>query len=147
MKASAVIREKLIENNGSVKISSLQGKPIFIQLSPDGQHFFCDKIKVRGYEDLAIFDCITDLLDKNHGKAFKGNGRNFKLGQSGCELDTVVGYLGYTYDGHKIGDSVFDPVFALCAIMDWAGIVKNCRGYIEYTPKFKLLHKNYWFIL
>ena len=143
LKASDIIRDKLIENGGSVQISSLQGKPIFVEISLDKQHFYCDKIKIRGNESLTVFDYITDLLDKNNGKAFKGNGRNYKLGQAGCELDTVVGYLGFAYDGHKIGDSVFDPVFALCAIMDWAGIIKNCRGYIEYTPKFKLLHKNY----
>ena len=40
-------------------------------------------------------------------------------------------------DGHKIGESVLDPVFAIAAIMDWAGIVHNNRGYIEYTPAYR----------
>lgn len=139
LKASDIIRDKLLKNGGSIQVLSLQGKPIFVQISADKQHFYCDKLKIRGYESLTIFDCVTDLLDKNNGKAFKGNGRNYKLGQPGCELDTVVGYLGYNYDGHKIGDSVFDPVFALCAVMDWAGIIINRRGYIEYTLEYKQL--------
>ena len=32
--------------------------------------------------------------------------------------------------------SVFDPVFVLAAILDWAGIVRNERGYLELTADY-----------
>lgn len=138
-KASDIIRQKLIDNGGSVQISSLQGNPIFIELSRDCNHFNSPQLPPRCNESLVIFDCVTDLLDKNGGAARKGNGRNHKLGETGCETDTVVGYIGSVYDGHKIGESVLDPVFAIAAIMDWAGIVHNKRGYIQYTSAYLTL--------
>lgn len=136
-KASDIIRQKFIDNGGSVQISSLRGNPIYVKLSEDCEHFDSPQLPPRKNESLAIFDCVTELLDQNNGKARKGNGRNHKLGKTGCETDTVVGYIGMVYDGHKIGESVLDPVFAIAAIMDWAGIVHNNRGYIEYTPAYR----------
>lgn len=138
-KASDIIRQELINNGGSVQISSLKGNPIFIELSRDRNHFNSPQLRPRRNESLAIFDCVTDLLDRNGGTARKGNGRNHKLGEKGCETDTVVGYIGSVYDGHKIGESVLDPVFAIAAIMDWAGIVHNKRGYIQYTSAYLTL--------
>ncbi len=136
-KASEIIRRKLMENGGFVQISSLRGNPVFVRLSKDRAHFDSPQLPPRKNESLEIFDCVTELLDKNGGKARKGNGRNHKLGDTGCETDTVVGYIGMMYDGHKIGESVLDPVFAIAAIMDWAGIVHNNRGYIEYTSSYR----------
>ena len=136
-KASDIIRQKLIDNGGSVQIFSLRGNPIYVTLSADRQHFDSPQLPPRKNESFAIFDCVTDLLDQTGGKARKGNGRNHKLGEAGCETDTVVGYIGMIYDGHRIGESVLDPVFAVAAIMDWAGIVHNKRGFIEYTAAYK----------
>lgn len=69
-----------------------------------------------------MFDAIVDLLIKQGGRARKGNGRNHKLGESGCEENTVVGTVALCRDhDRKIGDSVFDPVFVLaCSFgMGW----------------------------
>ena len=35
------------------------------------------------------------------------------------------------------GISVVDPVFVLSAILDWAGIVCNERGYLELTADYR----------
>ena len=70
-------------------------------------------------------------MHENGGKAKKGNGRNYKLGQPGCELDTVVGAIAFRHFGKKLGESVYDPVFVLGAIMKWAEICHNKRGYLE----------------
>ena len=37
----------------------------------------------------------------------------------------------------KEGMSVFDPVFVLSAILDWAGIAHNERGYLELTADYR----------
>lgn len=35
------------------------------------------------------------------------------------------------YYGKVDGDSSFDPLFVVAAILDRAKIVRNCRGYLE----------------
>ncbi len=35
------------------------------------------------------------------------------------------------YYGHIEGESTFDPVFAVCAILEYAGICNNKRGWLE----------------
>ena len=83
-----------------------------------------------------VFDVIVSLLFRNGGKARKGNGRNFKLGYGDCTEDIIVGCIAKEYAGKKEGMSVFDPVFVLSAILDWAGIVRNERGYLELTADY-----------
>ena len=71
------------------------------------------------------------------GMGRKGMGRNFRLGEGNCTIDTVVGAIGYYYAGKQPGDSVFDPVFVMAAILDWAGIAHNRRGYLELTANYR----------
>lgn len=35
------------------------------------------------------------------------------------------------YYGKVDGNSSFDPLFVIAAILDWAKIARNCRGYLE----------------
>ena len=37
--------------------------------------------------------------------------------------------------GRTIGESVFDPVFVMAAILEWAGIAKNGRGELILTEE------------
>lgn len=129
LKASEVIRKKLIEAGGTAKIHTLQGKAFNITITHDGKAFETKKLPQVNY-GFDVFDVIVDLLREKNGKAFKGNGRNHKLGHPGCELDTVVGIVAYQYAGKKEGESVLDPVFALAAILAWAEICYNERGFL-----------------
>ena len=70
------------------------------------------------------------------GRARKGNGRNFKLGDAGCEETTVVGVIA-KYRGYEVGDSVYDPVFVMAAVLEWAGIARNGRGVLILTEEYK----------
>jgi len=83
-----------------------------------------------------VFDMIVELLLANGGKARKGNGRNYKLGEPDCDETTVVGYIGKHYAGKSYGDSVFDPVFVLAAVLEWAGIATNGRGELLLTASY-----------
>ncbi len=42
-----------------------------------------------------------------------------------------MGTLAYEYYGKQDGESTLDPVFVLVAVLDWANIARNCRGYIQ----------------
>lgn len=136
--ASEIIRDKLIQAGGSVMVHSLTGKPYKITAVPDSNNFLCDQLPIHPPYTYDVFDVIVDLLVRQNGSARKGLGRSAKLGEPGCEDTTVVGAIGKYYSGHHDGDSVFDPVFVLAAVLDWAGIAHNRRGYITLTTSSKI---------
>ena len=136
-KASDIVKNKLKENGGRIIVRTLQGLPCEIRANADGETFWSDKLPIKPPYGYDVFDIITDLLLENHCRAKKGNGRNYKLGQPGCEEDTVVGAIAARYSGKKPGESVFDPVFVLSAVLEWAGIVHNERGELILTQAYR----------
>ena len=125
--ASEIIKAKTKENGGHVTVYTARGLPCEIYAEADGKTFTSDKLPIKPAYEYAVFDVIVNLLLEQGGRARKGNGRNFKLGDPGCEETTVVGAIA-KYRGRKVGDSVFDPVFVMAAVLEWAGIVQNGRG-------------------
>ena len=81
---------------------------------------------------------MVECLIENGGSAQKGNGRNYKLGEPKCDDTTLVGYIGKHYAKRENGESVYDPIFVLVAVLEWAEIAHNRRGYVEFTEKFKM---------
>lgn len=136
-KASDIIRSKIKRNGGHVIVYSLNGNPYEIRACADGQSFLCDQLPIKPPYTYAVFDVIVECLVRQGGKADKGSGRSAKLGEPRCEETTVVGAIGKYYAGKKDGDSVFDPVFVMAAILEWAGIVHNERGYIKLTENYQ----------
>lgn len=129
--ASERIKAKLKENGGHATVYTIRGLPCEIYAEANGKTFTSDKLPMVSYP-YGVFDVIVDLLRKQGGKARKGNGRNYKLGEPGCEENTVVGAIA-VYSGRKAGESVFDPVFVMAAILEWAGIAENGRGELILT--------------
>lgn len=125
--ASEIIKAKLKENGGHATVYTARGLPCEIYAEADGKTFTSDKLPIKPAYEYAVFDVIVDLLREQGGRARKGNGRNFKLGDPGCEETTVVGAIA-KYRGRKVGESVFDPVFVMAAVLEWAGIAQNGRG-------------------
>ena len=130
-KASQVIREKLLEHGGQATVNSARGKAYVIRDARDGKSFLCRQLPVMPPYRYEVFDVVVQRLKESGGKARKGNGRNYRLGQGGCTEDTIVGAIGKYYWGKQEGDSVFDPVFVLAAVLEWADIAHNGRGYLE----------------
>ena len=135
---SEIIREKILQNGGRAIVQSLTGKPYEIRHCSDGKSFLCDQLPIKPPYTYAVFDVIVDLLERQGGKADKGAGRNAKLGQPRCEETTVVGAIAKYYAGKRDGESVFDPVFAMAAILEWADIAHNERGYLELTANYQM---------
>lgn len=131
---STAVKNKLIGNGGSATIKLLNGDVCHITLSRNNTGFTSDKLNHYAvFYSFEVFDFIQELLLQNGGQAVKGAGRGKedKVGYGKCGLDTVVGYIAHKYSGIGLGESTFDPVFVLAAILDWANLAKNCRGYIE----------------
>lgn len=61
-----------------------------------------------------------------------------KLGSDDLQLDSVEGYIAHKVHGVQIGETAFGPGFIVCAILDWAKICKNERGYLRISPSFML---------
>ena len=128
-KISELVRNKIILNGGKALIPLLSGA--VCEVRDNGNNcFVSDKLPQQeiGY---CVFDIIYDLLKQKGGKVEKGNGRSFKVGDEKCSKNTIIGALAYEYYKKQDGDSTFDPVFVLTAMLEWANIAKNCRGYIE----------------
>ena len=136
LKASEIIKAKLIDSGGRVMVRLYGGELREITASPNGREFLCPRLISYSYE---VFDAIVDLLLNSAGyRAKKGNARNFRLGEPGCEENTVAGtVLGFM--GKKPGESGLDPVFIFAAVLEWAGIAKNGRGEISLSAEYRSL--------
>lgn len=139
--ASEIIKAKLIENGGKATVTSVNGKNYEIRAAADGISFYCSALPIKPLYTYHHFDVVVDLLLRQNGKARKGNGRNYKFGAPECDETTVVGVIAQNYSHPQIGDSVFDPVFVFSAILDWAGIVHNQRGYLQLTATYTSMLK------
>ena len=136
-KASDRIRSKLYENGGVAVISLYDGSPCRIIAENDGKSFSSDKLGITKYT-YDVFDVIVDHLKRSSGfRAPKGGARNKadKVGYGHCVPGTVVYQISTEYAGKPLGSSAFDPVFVLAAVLEWAGLARNGRGYLELTPQ------------
>ena len=137
---SDIIRRKIYENGGAVVISLLDGKQCRIVTSADGRSFTSDKL--NNYKiafEYSVFNHIVDLLkqSKNY-RAPKGNGhgKEDKVGYGKCTEDTIVGTVAIKYFCKQYGESTYDPTFVLAAMLDWAGIGINQRGFVSLHPNY-----------
>lgn len=130
--ASDIIKQKLVACGGRTTVRSIKGK-IYEVWVVDETHFSCENIVPYGYD---VFDVIVKLLISQGGRAKKGSGRA-RLGDPKCEETTVAGAIIKNYFHKNVGESAFDPGFALIAIMEWAGIIKSEWGYVELTPQYR----------
>lgn len=137
VKASDIIKRKLVENSGKAIVHTARGLPCEVRAAPDGVSFLCNKLPINPPYRYEVFDVIVDLLISQGGRARKGNGRNYKLGEPECDETTVVGVIGYRYSRVETGKSVYDPVFVLAAILEWANIASNERGELVLTTNYR----------
>lgn len=134
--ASEVIKAKLLACGGRVVVHTAKGLPCEIWANGDGTSFGSNKLPMKPSYEYGVFDVIVELLLTNGGRARKGNGRTSKLGQPDCNEKTVVGAVAISR-GYRPGDSVFDPVFVLAAVLEWAGIAHNERGELILSQEYK----------
>lgn len=134
-KASEIIKTKLKDCGGRVIVHTARDLPCEIWVTKDGSGFASDKLPNVHY-GFDIFDTIVDLLLAQNGRARKGNGRNYRVGAPECDETTVIGTIAINYFGKTVGESTFDPVFVLAAVLDWAGIADNGRGELILTADY-----------
>lgn len=130
MKSSEIIIEKLKEAGGDVTIELFSKKKARVKLV-EKNSFASDKLRWNSL-DFTVLDIITDFLkEQKDRRAPKGGCRNSKVGEGMCAKGTVMYEIATKYYGKVDGNSSFDPLFVIAAILDWAKIARNCRGYLE----------------
>ena len=129
-KASDIIKNKLYDNNGSVAIDLPKGGVCHISIADGGDSFVSDKLANQTVS-FQVFDIIVDFLNSVGGKAPKGLGRSDKVGYGKCGEETVMYQIATKYYGKNAGESTFDPLFVLAAMLEWAGIAENGWGYLR----------------
>ena len=129
-KASDIIKNKLYDNNGIVVINLPKGGNCQISIADSGDAFESNKLGNQ-LVNFCVFDIIVDFLKENGGKAPKGLGRNDRVGYGKCGPGTVMYQIATQYYGKKLGESTFDPLFVLAAVLEWAGIAENGWGYLR----------------
>ena len=135
-----VIKKKLNENNGQAFISLFNGDKCLITYDNSGKGLASPKIPPVNQLVWEAFDAAVELVVKNGGRAVKGNARSgAKLGSDDLPLDSIEGYIASKVHGVQIGQSAFGPGFVIAAVLDWAGICYNKRGYLTIRPEFSEL--------
>lgn len=134
-KVSEQLRELYILNGKRIKVSTLRGKKHEIYLSDNNEYLY-SYTGLRNHMNnnvlyLAWFDGIVDFIKQNGGRVEKGGCRNNKVGQGNCTKGTLCYYIATECYGKCDGESSFDPIFIVAAILDNAGICRNERGYIS----------------
>ncbi len=134
-KPSEIIRNRIIEEGGKVTVYSYTNIPYEITMAANGKQITCPQLPNVPY-DFKVFDDMVNVMKKNGGKAKKGSGHK-RLGDPGCEENTIAGAIIKDYYGKKLGETGLDPSFVLISVLEWAGIAKNQRGYVELTAEYK----------
>ena len=131
-KASDIVRNKLYDNNGVATIVLKNGDSCRISIAGNGNSFVSNKLSPQAI-DFKVFDIIYDFLKKCGGSAPKGIGRgkDDKVGYGKCGKETIMYQIATQYYGKIEGETTFDPVFVLAAVLEWAEIAENGRGYLR----------------
>ena len=77
-----------------------------------------------------VFETVMLELSKKR-TLLKGNAMNAKLGDKKLLFDSVEGIIASKIYGRKEGDSVFRRISPVSAILSWAGICDNKKGYLS----------------
>lgn len=131
---SEYLKEYYLSNGKRIIVTTLRGKQHEICLSDDNKYFYSyTGLRQNNYLYLNWFDGIVDFIKQNGGKVEKGGCRNSKVGQGNCTKGTLCYYVATECYGKCDGESSFDPIFIIAAILENAGICKNERGYIQLS--------------
>ena len=134
--AARAVYKKLRSCGGRTTVTSLRGKTYQVWLARNGVRFRCSALPLPEGFAFGVFDVIADFLCQAGGRAPKGSAQHDRLGEGACGRATLAYAIGTGYFGRVDGASVSDPGFALFAILDWAEVVYNRRGYVELRPEF-----------
>ena len=131
------IKDKLNNAGGKATITLYSGEGCDIWFDEEGKGLVSPKIPPANQLVWEAFEAAVEVVTKNGGKAAKGQARSgAKLGSDDLPLYSVEGYIAFKVHGVNEGETAFGPGFVICAVLDWAEICKNERGYLTISQSF-----------
>jgi hypothetical protein len=126
------IKEKLNATDGQATIMLYSGDRCDIWFDEDDKGLVSSIIPATNQLGWEAFDAAVEVVINNGGKAKKGNAQSgAKLGTVKLMLNSVEGYIAHKVHGVQEGETAFSAGFVICAILDWAGICRNEKGYLK----------------
>jgi len=122
------------EPNHRAVIKKVNGKEMEFYFYKE-QTFWSDHLKgsINDGYSFELFDILENESYKFPDRKIpKGNSKLYKLGEKSCNMDTAVGILGYKFFGKSEGSSVPDLIDVISGVLDWSGLAKNTRRYIQF---------------
>ena len=131
------IKDKLNASGGRALIPLYSGDLCEIGYDQNGKGLVSPKIPPANQLIWEAFNAAVELVIQNGGKAMKGKARSgAKLGSDDLPLNSIEGYIAHKVHGTQIGETAFGPGFVIAAVLDWAGICNNERGYLTINSSF-----------
>ncbi|WP_288222364.1 DUF2089 family protein [uncultured Clostridium sp.] len=131
------IKEKLNAAGGRATVTLYNGDGCDIWFNENGKGLISTKIPPANQLVWEAFEAAVEVVVNNGGRAKKGNAQSgAKLGSERLMLNSVEGYIAHKVHGVQVGETAFGPGFVICAILDWAEICNNERGYLSLKSKF-----------
>lgn len=125
------IKKRLNAHNGLATLALPRGGSFQIYYDGFGNGVIATNVPASRVLTWKAFDSAVEVMEKNHGKAKKGQAMKAKLGEPDLTLDTIEGYVAYKAYGIKMGESTLRTISALSSILEWSGICNNGYGYLE----------------
>lgn len=118
--AIKLIKLKFYEIENMVLIPLLQGGFFSARWTKDG--IMVDNLGFYPLLPWSVFEEVIDLLNRNNGRAEKGDVTGLMLGADGLSLETIEGHIAHVIYGKKIGDVILRRMSPISAILVWAGV-------------------------
>lgn len=135
------IKEKLNKSGGRASVPLYNGDLCEISFDSNGKGLVSPKIPVPNQLSWEVFEAAVEVVFRNGGKVIKGKARSgAKLGSEDLPLDSLEGYIAHKVHGVEVGKAAFGPGFVVAAILDWAGVCNNERGFLSIKPGFMIEH-------
>ena len=132
-----VLKEKLSTINSSIEIKT-QGGIFTVEPVKTNNILLGVNVSNLGNNNFLPIEVfavtISLLICSENNEAQKGNAMRFKLGNDGLALNSVEGHVALVIYGQKKGNIVFRRITPISHILAWAGICKNCRGFLKLLP-------------
>lgn len=131
------IKEKLNISDGRALIPLYNGDICEIGFDSNGKGLVSPKIPMPNQLTWDVFEAAVEVVIQNGGKVRKGKARSgAKLGSDDLPLDSLEGYIAHKVHGVEVGKTAFGPGFVVAAILDWAEVCNNERGFVTIKPGF-----------
>lgn len=107
-------------------------KPFEAKLAENG--IYVDNLATLPFLPWAVFTETVALLERQGGRAKKGDAMKHRLGSSGLPLNSVEGHIGHLIYGKQPGETLFRRITPIACILIWVGICCNESGYLVLRP-------------